>query len=157
MGSYVQLFCYSQENNIFFPSFRRYQDPPFLLNVMHIAQSFYVMPMEWYVYRVTEYHTKFNSRQTSDLFDALLYVARKAKENHYEKIVMKLKAYVTDESNILQGVAEGNIQLLVKLYSLMECLEIKQSEEPHFNVLTSIINDWIGKMKQYMVEEHLNH
>ncbi len=153
--SYMFKTSFLQENNIFFPSFRRYQDPPFLLNVMHIAQSFYVMPMEWYVYRVTEYHTKFNSRQTSDLFDALLYVARKAKENHYEKIVMKLKAYVTDESNILQGVAEGNIQLLVKLYSLMECLEIKQSEEPHFNVLTSIINDWIGKMKQYY-EQRIN-
>lgn len=147
--SYMFKTNFLQENDISFPSFRRYQDPPFLLNVMHVAQHFYVMPMEWYVYRVTEYHTRFNSRQTSDLFDALLYVAQKAKENHYEKIVMKLKAYVADESNILHGVAEGNIQLLVKLYNLVEFLGIEENEEPHFKMLISIINGWIEKMKQY--------
>ncbi len=147
--TYIFKTSFLQENDLCFPSFRRYQDPPFLLNVLHIAECFYVIPMNWYVYRTTEYHTRLNSsRQTSDLYEALIYVAKKAKEYHYEKILMKLKAYVIDESNILHGVAEGNIQLLLKLYSLMEYLEIEESEEPHFKVLIAIINGWIEEMKQ---------
>lgn len=145
--SYIFRTNFLKENDFYFPSYRRYQDPPFLLDVLHMAERFYVMPINWYVYRIGDNHTKLDCRQTNDLFAALLYVAREAKEYHYEKILKKLREYVIDESNILNGVAGGNIQLLVNLYYLAECLGIEDGEEPHFNVLVTIINNWMEQIK----------
>ncbi|MCI8400778.1 MAG: glycosyltransferase [Lachnospiraceae bacterium] len=48
------IFCRKmlKEKKIVFPPYRRYQDPPFFLQAMLAARKVWVMPVEWYCYRL---------------------------------------------------------------------------------------------------------
>ena len=46
------------KNNIFYPNYRRYQDPPFLLQLMICEKRFYALNKDVYVYRVSNGNIK---------------------------------------------------------------------------------------------------
>lgn len=50
-GSYLYKREFLIENKFYFPDYLRYQDPPFLVNVLVKEQRYYVIPIEWYCYR----------------------------------------------------------------------------------------------------------
>lgn len=57
------------ENNICFPLFRRYQDPPFFVRAMFHARYYYVVPVEFYCYR--EGTPPWESMSPQKLYDML--------------------------------------------------------------------------------------
>lgn len=72
---YYQRFIFERDmlctNNIFFPNYRRYQDPPFFVKAMIVAGRFYAIPKPVYVYRVDAAHVKWTEQKVVDLFKGL--------------------------------------------------------------------------------------
>jgi len=72
---YYQRFIFERkmlvDNNIFFPSYRRYQDPPFFLKAMITAEKFYAITQDTYVYRVDAAHVNWTDQKVNDLLCAL--------------------------------------------------------------------------------------
>lgn len=61
---YVREFLL--ENNIYFPLYSRYQDPPFFVNAMVTAKSFYAMKKATYVYRAGTKNIIYTFEKTRD-------------------------------------------------------------------------------------------
>ena len=70
--SYLFLKKILIENNIFFPLYRRFQDPPFLVNVSYIAKKFAVADACLYAYRVSEVSARYNADKVCDLLQGLI-------------------------------------------------------------------------------------
>ena len=70
--SYLFLKKILIENNIFFPLYRRFQDPPFLVNVSYIAKKFAVADICLYAYRVSEVSARYNADKVCDLLQGLI-------------------------------------------------------------------------------------
>ncbi|RKI87614.1 glycosyltransferase family 2 protein [Parablautia intestinalis] len=70
-----------RKNNILFPSYRRYQDPPFLLNVMIHAQEFYAVNELVYIVRKGYKEVKYTLEVTLDLLQGIRDCFKMAYEN----------------------------------------------------------------------------
>lgn len=64
-------FIYRREfllkNQLFFPNYRRYQDPPFMLQAFAAAGKFYAIPDVTYCYRVSECPVNWTAEKVLDL------------------------------------------------------------------------------------------
>lgn len=54
---YLYKTQFLRDNQIYFPDYRRYQDPPFLLKALHVAEEFYVVKDVTYIINA---HEKYN-------------------------------------------------------------------------------------------------
>jgi len=60
------------EKGIFFPPYRRFQDPPFLVRALYEAGKFVVADTYLYGYRVPDMVARFNVKKTADLLCGLI-------------------------------------------------------------------------------------
>ncbi|MCM1235830.1 MAG: glycosyltransferase family 2 protein [Ruminococcus flavefaciens] len=119
------LFIYRkkllEEHNIVFPSYRRFQDPPFMVKAMFAAGQFTCVDRYLYCCRVSNSIKKFNAAKTVDLLNALMDNMQFAKEHHldilWEKTLERLEyEYASlivhsmdkDNSTILQLLIRAN-------------------------------------------------
>lgn len=95
-----------QENRILFPSYRRYQDPPFLLKAMVNAKNFYSINSVVYIYRIGHKKEKFPLNITIDVLKGIRDCFKIAQENDltivYEK---ELKHKLNDYFKIIYPYA----------------------------------------------------
>ena len=61
-----------QDNNIVFPNYRRFQDPPFMVQAMWHAQEFAIEDTYLYCYRKPEMAARFTEAKTADLIRGLI-------------------------------------------------------------------------------------
>lgn len=57
-----------KKNNIYFPNYLRYQDPPFFIKAMSIAKKFYALNETTYLYRKDYKNITWNQRKVIDQF-----------------------------------------------------------------------------------------
>lgn len=80
-------FIYNREfivnNNIFFPDLYRFQDPPFMVKAMILAQKFYCIPKITYAYRKDATPVNWTSRKVEDLIKGLTINLILSKENNF--------------------------------------------------------------------------
>lgn len=94
-GDFSQYTCYIfslkliRENNIVFPSYKRFQDPPFFLKIMSCAQNFFVIDEPVYVYRQWERGLEWNVNIVTDVLKGIRDCFKIAKENNLVKIYDK--------------------------------------------------------------------
>lgn len=70
--SFLFLRKHLIENGIFFPCYRRFQDPPFLVKALYKAQTFTVVDTYLYCYRVPNVRIRFNRKKAEDLLCGLI-------------------------------------------------------------------------------------
>lgn len=73
------------DNEIYFPDYRRYQDPPFFVNAMICAERFYALTTIVLIYdRSTNYQSiRWDERKTTDLLEGIRDVVRMAQKQSY--------------------------------------------------------------------------
>ena len=78
-------FIYSRkmllDNNIYFPLYVRFQDPPFFVKAMIAAKKFYALKAVTYCYRVGHQDFEWNKKRTSHLLQGLTDNLRMSREN----------------------------------------------------------------------------
>lgn len=83
-----------QKNDIVFPRYRRYQDPPFLLNVMICAQEFYSVDEIIYAHRRKHKEINFTLEVILDILEAIRDCFMMARENDLPRVYEGYLKYV---------------------------------------------------------------
>lgn len=83
-------FIYDSEfllkNDLFYPHYRRYQDPPFFVKAMFVAKDFFALREITYAYRVEHNDVEWNSLKTNDMLMGILDNMKFAFDNKMEKL-----------------------------------------------------------------------
>lgn len=129
-----QRFLFNREmlinNNIFFPLFRRYQDPPFLVKAMYCAKYFYAISKPTYRYRVG--HKKIdwtanNCQKVVDFINGVCYELDYALKNNLHILQDLILKRIIGTPSSLQIITENcnNAQVQCaakKMIQLLECV-----------------------------------
>ena len=74
------------DNGIFFPSYKRFQDPPFFVNAMIAAGSFFYCDFPCYQYRLLPMASKYNIKSTLDYLHGLIDNLNVSRQNGLAKL-----------------------------------------------------------------------
>lgn len=109
-----------REKKIRFPNLRRYQDPPFLMEVLYYAEQFYILPVGLYVYRRGEKTMIFSKEKVNDLIRGILYNLVFAKEHNLEKLYALLINRVNKDyfNYIFESLSKDNMIALSLLIDM---------------------------------------
>lgn len=73
---YYQTYLFQRklltEHDIFFPYYRRYQDPPFLVKAAYTAGRLLTLDICMYCYRASDASTRFNAQKTEDMLNGII-------------------------------------------------------------------------------------
>ncbi|MBQ6067381.1 MAG: glycosyltransferase [Clostridia bacterium] len=75
-----------QQNGIFFPAYKRFQDPPFFVRAMIAAGRFYVADCESYCYRMVPNEGKYSVKSTVDFLCGLTDNLNVSRQNGLAKL-----------------------------------------------------------------------
>lgn len=84
--SYIIRRSFIMDNHILFPAYRRYEDPPFLLQVMAYAESFYAVNEPVYAYRVGHKEEHFTLETILDILNGIYDCFKIAEQNNLVKV-----------------------------------------------------------------------
>lgn len=117
-----QSYLFNRElilkNNITFPDYRRFQDPPFMVQAMWHAREFVIADIYLYCYRKPQMAAKFTEAKTIDLIKGLVDNLRFADEHGLEKLFSMTRERLEYEyAGIIYHNISENSQQLLKLLS----------------------------------------
>lgn len=113
-----QRYIFSRElllkNNILFPPYIRFQDPPFLVKAMICAQNFYAIQEETYCYRWGHQNINWDFKRTNDMVSGIIDVLNLSIKNNlinlFNVCINRIdKEYYNIINNSLN---EGNLYLI---------------------------------------------
>lgn len=112
-----QRFIYELEflkkNEVRFPPYAYFEDPPFLAKALSLAGSFYSIKKATYCYRIGHKMIRFSLSKTIDYATGLLDLLTFSREGKYGKLHRKLIEALHDDLSpaIYRYVAKGNLEL----------------------------------------------
>jgi len=129
-------FIYSRnlliDNQIFFPLYRRFQDPPFFVKAMIAAERFYALDEPVYLYRQLPGAAKLTAEKTLDFLQGIMDNLRMSKEHGLAQL-----HYITAE----RLNAEGSYMALHNL----EHPEMKRILSYFIKAAAMVDAEWLNK------------
>lgn len=115
-------FIYNREmlikNDIFFPSYRRYEDPPFLVKAMITAQKFYGLHQITYAYRQGHKEINWTDDKIEDLLAGVLDNMRISHQNNLKRLNQTTYRHLCEHSPfIIHLLKPHHIEQLRQIYS----------------------------------------
>ncbi len=113
-------FIYNREfllkHRLFFPDYKRFQDPPFFVKAMHLAQKFYALHKITYVYRWRDRKSIWARDKIAGLLRGLRDNLRFAKQHGYRKLydLTNYRLYKELWPHIWVQMSVGNFFLLCR-------------------------------------------
>lgn len=95
--NYIYMRSFLNENNIRFPSFRRFQDPPFFVRAMSTAGEFLAIPKIVYKYYYSPKHFWLDGAKSYDVLCGIEDCLKQAHEKGYEKLYESLLFRIENE------------------------------------------------------------
>lgn len=136
-------FIYSADlirlNNITFPYYRRFQDPPFFTKAMYTAGQFYALKQPTYTYRRQHKTISWNNEKVEALASGLRDDFKFSKENHLAKLHYITLCRINGEfKNIIgDNLKQGNLMLAKILFEFSSYIDndlIREYKPDHKNV-----------------------
>lgn len=121
------------DNNIFFPNYTRFEDPPFFVNAMICAEKFYALDKITYAYRQGHKDVHWSKRNVDDLLSGLDLNISYAKKYNLKKLKdftkKRFKQHYKDNPEMLN------------LSTLSRCIAIMG-----FDILYVVLKKYIGSV-----------
>lgn len=121
------------ENNIFFPNYRRFQDPPFLVKALYTADKFVLVDTCLYCCRVFDVASRFDTFKTADLLrgmiDNLVFAGQHGLNTLFHNTIDRLEYEYFDI--IIENIAENYTNILNLLLQANQVIE-EQSGNPDY-------------------------
>lgn len=122
--SYLYRRNFLVENNIVFPHYRRFQDPPFLAKALEKAKIYYVLPVEWSSYRHRYGNVLSSDLKINDYLKGGLDIADIAHCQHMSKLIKGVVNRVNSYCGvIIKSVLQGNIEALQLIAELQKYIK----------------------------------
>lgn len=122
--SYLYRRRFLVENNIEFPSYLTYEDPPFLVKVLEKAERYYVFPIEWSSYRYVYKNVLSTDQKINDFLKGVLDIIEIAHCQHMSALIRSVTDKVKHYSGVIvNSILQGNVealQLIVELQKYMK-------------------------------------
>ncbi|MDY0177208.1 MAG: glycosyltransferase [Lentisphaeria bacterium] len=80
--AYIYRRQFLRDREIYFPLYSRFQDPPFFVKAMHIAESFYALDEPTYCYRILPSPSKSSLPKTLDMLQGLIDNLKYSRKQH---------------------------------------------------------------------------
>lgn len=105
------------EHRIFFPDYRRFQDPPFFVKAMTAAEEFYLLPVELYCFRAGHQNYAFSHRQVNDIVRGLTDILEMSSNENLKRLHLLAVSRLNEGFfwNIVQHLDVDNGVLLALL------------------------------------------
>lgn len=114
--SYLFQREFLRSNDITFPAYYRFQDPPFLVRVLVKAEKYYVVPVDWHCYRTVYKNVLPTSRKTADFVRGVVDILEIAEKHRLEKLSGEMVRQINEFSQcIISGIMRGNTEMLLLL------------------------------------------
>ena len=120
-----------KKNNLYFPSYIRFQDPPFFVRAMLCAEEFYAMKKITYCYRQGYKKFILTPEKTIDYAKGVIDLLNISKEKNLKKLhrnVIKVLHNVLSIS-IYKHIAEGNAELEELVHQINKNINIQYFQE----------------------------
>lgn len=124
-----------EEHGIYFPPYRRFQDPPFFVRAMHEIGKFCFIDKSLYCYRMPNVSRRFSSLKLEGLLKGLCDNLSFAKENGLSLLFHRTVSRLEDEYGeiICHNIADvENLQLLLKMNEIirdMACVDCEMNSD----------------------------
>ncbi len=121
-----------EDNKIFFPSYKRFQDPPFFVKAMTEAGEFYMTECESYCYRMVPVKAKYSVKSTVDFLYGLIDNIEFSRQNNLAKLHCLCARRLDREGsfmatrNLFDSDAKQIISLLIKATALIDTQWLKK-------------------------------
>lgn len=128
--SYIYNACFLRDNDIVFPNYRRYEDPPFLLKALDITQNFWLMPTILHCYRKGHQNLEKNGIHITDSLSGLrdnLLLAENRYPILYEKLIERIDRMFRQD--ILNNPSDGLNRVLAEINEVY-----KRNHPQHLNL-----------------------
>lgn len=106
---YYQRFIFNREmiveNDLFFPRYRRYQDPPFFVRAMLKAERFYAIPEASYCYRTDKTGIVWTPEKVYDRLEALDEELNITREAGLDKLHKRVESRI---DGVLNSICENS-------------------------------------------------
>lgn len=127
--SYLYRKNFLKEHNIKFPSYLRFQDPPFLAKVLELTKRYYVLPIEWSSYRHRYKNVLSTSQKINDCLKGALDVVQIAHKHGMDRLKEDVLDYVNSFCNvIMKSILQGNMEALQLIAKLQEYVQNQKIE-----------------------------
>lgn len=134
-----QSFIFSREfliqNNIFFPQYLRYQDPPFFAKAMTVAERFFVAPVILYKYTIEPSKRKLIMKYSSHILQGIRDNLELASVNGYHKLFENNVKRIDEDyyDFISQNLNDESMSLLLVINKMS-----KQFQRKELKILSDI-------------------
>ena len=107
--AYVFQKSFLIRNNLFFPRYSRFQDPPFFVSVMTAAETFYAVNQMTYLYRAGIGKPKFKFEKAFDLMCGITDNLVLSKEKGFERLhYLSAMRLLTDAAALVESIIDDN-------------------------------------------------
>jgi len=118
------------KNNLVFPDYRRFQDPPFFVKAMLCSEMFYAIPKITYCYRYDHKEINWDYRNVNDCLNGMIDILKLSIE-HQLPFLHKI---VVDQLNKYSGtyfkyIFLENLELLTLLLEANKLIDIEMLKE----------------------------
>lgn len=145
-------------NNLFFPRYLRFQDPPFFTRTMTAAGVFYAVDRMTYVYRVGSEKPKFTYRKAYDLLCGITDNLRLSKEKGFARLhYLSAMRLLKDGSYLIEGLADDTAfdSLIWKYIKTTGLIDEELVEKAGYTlpnpILPSVFARMIDESRQYRI------
>lgn len=137
---HYQCFIFNRlfllENQIEFPDYLRYQDPPFFLKAMLKAKYFWVLPISLYCYRYGHQNRQLNAKKIEYVLMGIKDNLQMAVDNDlnilYKKIIGRIENVYYED--ILHNLSDNVLRLLLEIHEISD----RYRGEDEFKILNDI-------------------
>ena len=145
---FYQRFLYNRafikEKKIFFPNYLRYQDPPFFIKAMGLAEKIYVLKDITYYYRVSDKDMSFNRKKTEDIFKGLKDCMILAEKMNLDILYYNTLNHLNEDVIIRNAKNNINKKIIFIINEILDNINIDILIRNNF---TFIMNDFYKKIK----------
>lgn len=131
-------------NNICFPYYSRFQDPPFFVRAMYAAQNYYYIDEPIYRYRILNSSEKYKLNKTMDMIDGVIDNLNFAKEHGLAKLYLLSALRLNTEISFMaihNLKNDSNYELLSKLIKANSLVDIDWIKTNGFNIEEPFVLD----------------
>ena len=149
--SFIFLLKLLADNNIFFPEYVRYQDPPFMVEAMIAAGRFYGIDKPSYCYRYGHENVSWNERKVCDVLKGIQDILDISRKHGLKKLHQLCVVRLNEEYRQLMGDSIFYEDYAVPVYeSMMETLlHIDQSMLEGMDInITQILSPIIARIRE---------
>lgn len=129
-------------NDILFPSYYRFQDPPFLTEALLKVERYYVVPADWHCYRTIYKNSLSTNQRTTDFVKGVIDVMEIAQKHQLEKLFSEMIRQLNEFSQcIINSILNGNTDMLCLLGQIQKYTAGREREVEPIQFLQNAASD----------------